>query len=238
MVRRLFERARHQRIELVLNALDGDILRAHQCLFAGGTAIALRFGEYRESVDIDFLVSNIDCYRNLRQLLTGKNDINAIVRHDAEPLVQEREIRAVRDGIRTFINMDGLSIKFEIVSEGRVTFEPPTAEDVVCGISTLTQVDMVTSKLLANTDRWRDEGVFSRDLIDLAMMTPSLTLLRTAVAKAETAYGAAILRDLERAITHIEDHREWLQRCMQVMAMAQPPAVVWKSIRALRRVFR
>lgn len=48
---------------------------------------------------------------------------------------------------------------------------------------------MATSKLLANSDRWGDDGVFSRDLIDLAMMRPSLGLLRQAVAKAEQAYG-------------------------------------------------
>jgi len=32
---------------------------------------------------------------------------------------------------------------------------------------------MATSKLLANSDRWADEGVFNRDVIDLAMMQPS-----------------------------------------------------------------
>ncbi|MGK0399132.1 MAG: putative nucleotidyltransferase component of viral defense system [Gammaproteobacteria bacterium] len=33
------------------------LLKQHNYLFAGGTAIALRYGEYRESVDIDFLAS-------------------------------------------------------------------------------------------------------------------------------------------------------------------------------------
>ncbi|MBM3349738.1 MAG: nucleotidyl transferase AbiEii/AbiGii toxin family protein, partial [Betaproteobacteria bacterium] len=32
---------------------------AHQCFFGGGTAITLRHGEYRESVDIDFLISDV-----------------------------------------------------------------------------------------------------------------------------------------------------------------------------------
>lgn len=52
----MFERPHHQRIAHVLAALDGDVLRQHGCLFGGGTCIALRYGEYRESVDIDFLV--------------------------------------------------------------------------------------------------------------------------------------------------------------------------------------
>ena len=62
----IFSRSHHQRIAKVLESLDGDLLKAHNCLFAGGTAIALRYGEYRESVDIDFLVSDLASYRHLR----------------------------------------------------------------------------------------------------------------------------------------------------------------------------
>lgn len=46
------------------------MLEAHHCLFGGGTAMALRYGEYRESVDIGFMVSHLAGYRALRQALT------------------------------------------------------------------------------------------------------------------------------------------------------------------------
>ncbi len=68
-----FERPHHQRIAHVLAAMNGDALRQHGCLFGGGTCIALRYGEYLESVDIDFLVSDAGGYRELRHLLTGPN---------------------------------------------------------------------------------------------------------------------------------------------------------------------
>ncbi|MFZ7096649.1 nucleotidyl transferase AbiEii/AbiGii toxin family protein [Luteimonas dalianensis] len=48
----MFERPHHQRIALLLGALDADLFRRLQCLFGGGTAMALRYGEYRESVDV------------------------------------------------------------------------------------------------------------------------------------------------------------------------------------------
>ncbi len=67
----MFERAHHRRIATMLGALDGDLLQAHHCYFGGGTAIALRYGEYRESVDVDFLVSDVAGYRELRQLVAG-----------------------------------------------------------------------------------------------------------------------------------------------------------------------
>ena len=76
----MFERAHHQRIAEVLNGLDGALLKNNRCLFGGGTAIALLHGEYRESVDLDFLVSDLPCYRNLRQLLTAEGGVATILR--------------------------------------------------------------------------------------------------------------------------------------------------------------
>ena len=95
---------------------------------------------------------------------------------------------------------------------------------------------MATSKLLANADSWSDDGVFSRDVIDLAMMSPTLPLLRKAVQKAQGAYGLAVTRDLERAIERLQHRQDWLEHCMQVIGMALPKAVLWSKIRALRRV--
>ncbi|QRM20005.1 hypothetical protein GBK02_11655 [Dechloromonas sp. TW-R-39-2] len=232
----LFERLHHRRIARVLTALDAALLRDANCLFAGGTAIALCFGEYRESVDMDFLVSDMPSYRRLRQLLTGEAGFNGLLRPDGERFLVAREIRADQYGIRTALLVDEQPIKFEIVLEARIQLEAAALADQVCGVSTLTSLDMATSKLLANSDRWRDDGVFSRDVIDLAMLNPSLSLLRKAVQKAQGAYGEAIIRDLERAIDLLQNRTDWLERCMQAMAMTLPKAVVWKKIRALRRV--
>ncbi len=231
----VFKRQQHNRIAQVLHALNGRLLLENRCHFAGGTLISMRYGEYRESVDIDFLVSDSGCYRNLRQLLKGKEEIQAIVREGAMPLVQTREIRADQYGIRTMLLIDNQPIKFEIVREGRIEIAPPSAQDEICGCATLTVLDMATSKLLANSDRWNDDGVFSRDVIDLAMMRPSLALLRQAIGKAELAYGATIPRDLAKAIDALQTRHGWLERCMNVMAMELPKAQLWQKIRALKR---
>lgn len=219
----------------MLSALDGALLREAQCLFAGGTAMALRFGEYRESVDMDFLVSDLAHYRELRQLLISPAGINAIVRTDAAALTNVREVRADQYGIRTQLQVDGQLIKFEIVLEARIVLAAPGAGDEICGIATLTPLDMAASKLLANSDRWPDDGVFSRDVIDLAMMNPATTLLQQAIAKAEEAYGAAIRRDLDKAILRMQERPGWLERCMQVMEISTPKAVLWQRLKNLRK---
>lgn len=234
----MFERPHHQRIAHVLAALDGEVLRQHGCLFGGGTCIALRHGEYRESVDIDFLVSDAAGYRELRQLLTGIEGINAVVRTGAQPLVMLREVRADQYGLRTVLQMDGQAIKFEIVREARIELIAPGKDDVVCGIGTLTPLDLATSKLLANSDRQADDGVFSRDVIDLAMMGQRLPALRLALAKAQQAYGPAVSRDLGKAIDRLQERHGWLERCMQAMAITLPKAVLWQKIRTLRKLLK
>ena len=83
-----------------------------------------------------------------------------------------------------------------MVREARIELELPKPEDMVCGVATLSVLDLASSKLLANSDRQADDGVFSRDLIDLAMMSLPLPTLRAAMNKASKAYGGAVARDL------------------------------------------
>jgi hypothetical protein len=232
----LYKRPHHQRIAHVLAALDSDVLAQHQCWFGGGTCIALRYGEYRESVDIDFLVSDAAGYRELRQMLSGLHGLSPIVKNKDMPLQLARDVRVDQYGIRTQVLMDGYAIKFEIVREARIELQIPTRSNQICGVNTLTMLDLAASKLLANADRQADDGVFSRDLIDLAMMDLSVVQLRAAVSKAEQAYGQSICRDLAKAIDRSEQRVGWLDRCMQAMAIETPKAVLWQKIRNLRRV--
>ena len=232
----MYERPHHQRIAHVLSALDASVLAQNACWFGGGTCIALKFGEYRESVDIDFLVSDPAGYRELRQLLTGLDGLAPITRQGAMPLELLREVRADQYGIRTQLRMDGQAIKFEIVREARILFQNPELQDQICGVSTLTLLDLAASKMLANSDRQADDGVFSRDIIDLAMMNLRLPQLREALKKATEAYGTSISRDLGKAIDRMQNRQDWLDRCMAVMAINIPKVVLWQKIRSLRKV--
>jgi Nucleotidyl transferase AbiEii toxin, Type IV TA system len=233
----LFEREHHRRVASVLQALDARLLHAHRCLFGGGTALALRYGEYRESVDIDFLVSHREGYGALRQLLSGTAGMQAICRAglDLAPVFsQTREVRADQYGIRTMLRVADVEIKFEIVLEARITLDAPGANDLLCGVAALTPLDAAASKLLANSDRWRDDAALSRDLIDLAMMAPPKALLRQAIVKAQGAYGASIEADLRKAIQALRERPHRLDRCMQAMRMTTvPKALLWKRIKAL-----
>ena len=231
----MFERPHHRRIAAVLQALDAEVLAMNACLFGGGTAMALRYGEYRESVDIDFLVSKVGGYRQLRQQLTGPDGMRGITR-TGHVLNNTREVRADQYGIRTMLRVDGVDIKFEIVLEGRIDLEAPGPGDRQCGVATLTPLDMATTKLLANSDRWRDDAVMSRDLIELAMMAPAKPLLKRARANAKEAYGESVAVDLTRAVEDLRVRPHRLDQCMQAMAMTTvSKAALWARIKALVR---
>lgn len=227
----MFERPHHQVIATLLGHLDGDLLHEHRCFFGGGTAMALKYGEYRESVDVDFLVADPDRYRSLRNLVSGSSGLSALTR--GAPLPLARDVRIDQYGIRTAALVSGLEIKFEIVREARIPLD--AARDRLCGVPVLRPVDMAASKLLANSDRGMDDGTFNRDIIDLAMMAPARAVLSDAVEKASSAYGPCIVTDAAKAIGRLRDREGWLERCMQAMAMAQPKAAVWQKIRSLQR---
>lgn len=227
----MFDRAHHVRIAALLEALDADLLASCGCYLGGGTAITLRYGEYRQSVDVDFLVSSRPGYGDLRERVRGPEGFNALT---VRPVPVVRPVVADRYGIRTVLDIDGVPIKFEIVTEGRIELETPGRGDTIRGVATLTTLDMATSKLLANCDRWADRSVFSRDIIDLAMMEPPPALLSRAVAKAETAYRTSVVDDLRKAIERLRDNPHRLDECMRELQMCGvPKAVLWDRIKQL-----
>ena len=117
-----------------------------------------------------------------------------------------------------------------------MTLDPPDAAALICGVATLTPLDMAASKLLANSDRWRDDAVMSRDLIDLAMMSPSKKLLRLAIDKAKAAYGDSVEADLTKAIQNLRERPHRLDQYLKAMRMdGVPKAVLWARVRALSR---
>jgi hypothetical protein len=229
----LFKREHHQRISEVLQRLDSQILKDHACYFGGGTAIALMNGEYRESVDIDFLVSDLSGYRALRELLTTPEGIASITKSGRE-LVLAREIRTDQYGIRAMLRVGDVNIKLEIISEGRIAFDTPKGKDCVGDIVTLSRVDLVASKLLANADRWNDDVVFNRDVIDLAMMKVNKNEFHQAIEKAKVAYGDSVLTSLDKAINRLFTKEDFLNRCITAMKISAPRAMIWQNLENLK----
>lgn len=219
----------------MLSSLDAEVLEQHRCYFGGGTAMSLRYGEYRESLDIDFLIADRELFRNMRLLTGGPHGMDPLVR-SACKLDTLREIRIDKYGIRTFISSEGMAIKFEIILEDRIALDPPGPADRICGISMLNPIDMAAEKLLANCGRWADEAICRRDVIDLAMQGLAPRELKRACEKAEEDYGAAVRHAFHKALDHIRAHPDVVKRCMTAMKMdTLTHAELLQKLRKLQR---
>ena len=228
----MFKRPHHQRIAKVLEALDGAVLAGYGMFFGGGTAIALRYGEYRESVDMDFLVSDVNGYREIRQRMNNIDGMNPLLRV-AGSVKAVREFRIDQYGIRTLVAVDGFNIKLEIIKEGYISLAPTGPKDQICGVPCLTPLDMATCKLMANADRWPADAIYSRDLIDLAMMHPGRKLLEQAIQKAQVPYGRTVETALAKAADKLRTREGWMEKCMAAMKMDVPKAVLWQRLKDL-----
>jgi hypothetical protein len=228
-----FMREHHQKIAHVLNSLNHEKLSNAHCYFGGGTAIALKYGEYRESVDIDFMVSDIHGYRQLRSDATDPGGL-ANIFSTLSQIDTSQEVRADQYGIRSAVKVMGSSIRFEIVLEGRITFDQPGDADKIHGVQCLNVADLIASKLLANSDRWGDASVFSRDLIDLVMMKFTTTEWQSGFAKSTRAYGESIHRDLIKACDTFLNKPIHVQGCLSRLKMNIPPTVLVDKVRDLK----
>ena len=228
----MFDRPIHQQILHILRLLNADLLEHCQAYFGGGTQLVLELGEYRQSQDIDFLCPFGQGYTALRRAIFDSG--YAALFPNRANLQFPRDIRADQYGIRFPIQTGGFLIRFEIVAEGRIDFDPPQHFDWMA-IPCLSRVDAIAQKLLANSDRWADTSTFARDLIDLAMLRVQSPFPTSAIDKAEAAYP--VLLPLQRALTYLESHPEFRDRALEQLQV-RPLAPVSQGLNLLMAEYR
>ncbi len=217
----MFNKDFHQKILTVLQSLDSDFFQTCQIYFGGGTLISLSHNEYRLSKDIDFLCPVGDSYKLLRQAVAcrGYNALFATRTNINLP----GELQTNRYGVRFSVVVERVPIKFEIVAEERITLGKPDYPDwspVPC----LNKTDMFAEKLLANSDRWADTSVLSRDLIDLSILRLATPIEQEAINKAENAYP--VIEPLKRAIHNFQAQPSYRERCFRSLGILAPEQII------------
>lgn len=225
----MFSREHHRRIATILRSLDRNLLGDNACYFGGGTAVALRHGEYRESVDVDFICSSVQGYRDIRQAVDETRPGWLFV----EPVNIKRDVRVDQYGIRMVVAVDETPVKVEIIFEGRVQLDTPSQKDSIEGLLTLSNVDLVATKLMANADRYADDAQMSRDIIDLSFLAQVGALPGAGVTKARGAYGSSIDKAFDRAKTLLLTRRGRLTTCMSAMKIEVAEPALRASIESL-----
>ncbi|AZN99032.1 hypothetical protein EJ066_18865 [Mesorhizobium sp. M9A.F.Ca.ET.002.03.1.2] len=200
---REFKRSEHRIITEALGLMDRDFLIATQCWFGGGTAIVLKLGEYRRSLDIDFLCASAGGYRELRTSAV-EHGVRAFFPEPVEPV---RDFLIDQYGLRTVVRLKGQLIKFEVVREGRISLQGHFDADL--NVPALVPADMFAEKLLANADRCQDRAVAYRDAIDLGMLVNAYGEIPIdALVKTQAAYGPDIRRKAAWVANRLQDADE------------------------------
>lgn len=211
-------REHHRRIESVLRKLDIDFLKDNQIFFGGGTAIALQHDEYRLSVDIDLMVSDKAGFRAAKELI-GPGNLNRIF---TEPIEFDFRV-ADQYAIRGQVIAENTAIKFEIVLDAYLHLTALDPGSWPLGIPTLSTESSVAEKLLANADRWADSGVFSRDILDLAIVVSAphskVEAFHDGLRQSIEAYGITAKTSAARAINQLLGHPARLARCLDALSI-------------------
>jgi len=229
----IWKRPEHQAVAACLAGFDADLLAQCGFSFGGGTRIVLEFGEYRLSRDIDFLCSDPEGYARLRAL-ARREGAQALFRKGALPGTPS-DVRADQYGIRFALRGIGASgdLRIEFVREGRIDLQPPVRPDW-SPVPFLSVEDCFTEKLLANSDRWADRHVCSRDLLDLAVLRAVVgPIPDSAWRRAQKAYGAGVSDDLRKALDQCRDLPGFLTGCLGRLDVSQPH-IVHRGLALLR----
>lgn len=213
-----FNHDHHKTILAILKALNRPLLEANFAYFGGGTLLALKYGEYRWSQDIDLICPvQQGGYRGLREAVFHAGYQSLFP--DGFPFELPRDIRADQYGIRFPITADGHSIKFEIVAEARIALDPPDFP-AWCPIPCLSLVDCFAEKLMANADRYVDTSIRARDLIDLAVLRTHSPIPEKSVQKAEKAYP--VIKPLQKAMAIFQSRPDFRRACFLDLQIVNP----------------
>jgi hypothetical protein len=221
----------HHQIFQVLQCLDRTFLDRCHIAFGGGTLLALAYGEYRLSRDIDFLCPYGEPFSMLRRAIYDRGYAVLFQPNLPSNIQFPSEIRTDRDGVRLTIKIDDTILKLEIVAEGRIELDLPEMRSGF-PVSCLSETDQIAEKLLANGDRWADTSTDSRDLIDLAMLIQSVNFSEVAIAKAEAAYRC--IDPLKRSIVNFQSKPDYRSRCYSRLQITRPYEIM-NGIDALAR---
>lgn len=184
-----FKIPRHNIIWAVISdMLDKKMLRDHGILFAGGTLCSMRYGEYRESVDLDFLCADKNSFNSFRANFS-----------DVGKFIYARNPKITKDRVQLWITTtDDRPLKVDFFYEERLQ---PTASDFH-GVEALDHASLMGCKLMAYCDRGMDLSERGKDFIDLIaidLQAPAETF-ENAWELAWNAYGTWLTNQLPKII--------------------------------------
>lgn len=217
----------YQNILVILKNLNLEFLRQCEAYLGGGTLINLETDCFRYSADIDFICSTVAGYKLLRQRIFSEGH-RCLFKDDLlnKEITLDRMPKIDRYGIRfpILVSTERIPIKLGIITETRVKLGNPLFPDWNKELASLNIRDRYVLKLMANSDRYLDKSVYSRDLIDLTMLRNNYPLPSGAILTAEAIYG--VTEQLVEAITLFQKDSEYRENCYRQLQIEEPYKII------------
>jgi hypothetical protein len=225
-MRTIFRRERHRKVQALLAAFDASLLSRCNTLFAGGARIVLALGEYRDSHGVFFRCPDAEGYVELRFAVSSLGHDVLFKPDRSRELRISREIRFNQYGLWFPVEIEGETIRVWMLREASIELDPgvrPEGLPVDC----LSLTDCYAEKLMANSDRWADRQVLSRDLIDLSALRRSVgPIPEEAWQKVEEAYGMFGRSNLLKALLAFTGDAAYQQQCFQELHVDEPEEIL------------
>ncbi|MGL5077786.1 MAG: nucleotidyl transferase AbiEii/AbiGii toxin family protein [Waterburya sp.] len=236
-------------VDQIVKTLNKDLLNTSEALLAGDTLLGLRLKPYRYSTDLDFHISLLNFYKLKNELVKGNHISlanNSIVFEEIKNdryglrykvLSQENPLlgRVAHGGNPQDRARPQCTVKLEIVVSDILPLNDWDKTEE--GLNCLTWKAMTMAKLFANADRFLvgslstetaktapdrflDYRVFSRDLIDLAVMAKFNCFSISALKEAEEIYFCTTSR-LREVIARFENDEKLQQKCFEQLQITE-----------------
>ena len=88
-----FKKEHHKKIAVILDNINKDFLIENKIFFAGGTYLSLLINEYRNSVDVDFITSNDEGYKILREKIIEDKEWNFLFHQNNKITIDSENIK-------------------------------------------------------------------------------------------------------------------------------------------------
>lgn len=225
-MRTTFRREHHRRIQTLLAAFDADLLSRCSTLFAGGARIVLELDEYRDSRGVSFRCSDREGYAELRFAVSSLGQAALFKSDQRKGLHLPREVRFNQYGFWFPVEIDGDVIRVEMLRESHIELDPGVRPEGL-PVDSLSLVDCYAGKLMSNSDRWADDQVLSRDLIDLSALRRRVgPIPEEAWDKVEEAYRTAGRDNLLKALLDFSGDPARQRQCFQELHVDEPEGIL------------
>lgn len=199
-----------KKVKRFIKNLQEKIFLENQIYFGGGSAIALKYDEFRFSKDLDFLSSSKNGFYQLKNRIR-EDGISYLLKN--EELIKVIDCKTNNYKITILLEMEETPLKIEILHTLDFKIEGDFNKEL--NIPQLSINDMFAQKISACIDRGLDKNTYGRDLLDLCvLLDKNKTINNDVLDNIENIYGKNFYKTLLQVYEMLILDEKYYEECL------------------------